>query len=142
VFTINKFLDLEKEKQRELANKLALYLVKFFAQDYYVDEEDLKQDFERFRQQIFFKEIIEKFENEHNVTVGFLVNNSNRWKLCQQCNEPFIAYDTRNRQKICQKQLYIRFTADKKLNINGRSICEIKARRQASTKWYQKKVAK
>ncbi|MDB1693342.1 hypothetical protein PMV44_15950 [Enterococcus casseliflavus] len=142
MFTINKFLDLEKEKQRELANELALYLVKFFAQDYYVDEEDLKQDFERFRQQIFFKEIIEKFENEHNVTVGFLVKNSNRWKLCQQCNEPFIAYDTRNRQKICQKQLYIRFTADKKLNINGRSICEIKQRRKASVKWYHKKVAK
>lgn len=142
MFTINKFLDLEKEKQRELANELALYLVKFFAQDYYVDEEDLKQDFERFRQQIFFKEIIENFENEHNVTVGFLVKNSNRWKLCQQCNEPFIAYDTRNRQKICQKQLYIRFTADKKLNINGRSICEIKQRRKASVKWYQKKVAK
>lgn len=142
MFTINKFLDLEKEKQRELANELALYLVKFFAQDYYVDDEDLKQEFERFRQQIFFKEIIENFENEHNVTVGFLVKNSNRWKLCQQCNEPFIAYDTRNRQKICQKQLYIRFTADKKLNINGRSICEIKQRRKASVKWYQKKVAK
>lgn len=142
MFTINKFLDLEKEKQRELANELALYLVKFFCQDYYVDEEDLKQDFERFRQQIFFKEIIENFENEHNVRVGFLVKNSNRWKLCQQCNEPFIAYDTRNRQKICQKQLYIRFTADKKLNINGRSICEIKQRRKASVKWYQKKVAK
>lgn len=141
MFTINKFLDLEKEKQRELANELALYLVKFFAQDYYVDEEDLKQDFERFRQQIFFKEIIEKFENEHNVTVGFLVKNSNRWKLCQQCNEPFIAYDTRNRQRICQRQLYIRFTSDKKLNVNGRSICEIKARRQASTKWYRNKVS-
>lgn len=142
MFTIKKFLDLEKEKQRELANKLALYLIKFFAQDYYVDEEDLKRDFDNFRGQIFFEEIVEEFEKEHGVRVSYLVKNSNRWKLCQNCNEPFIAYDTRNRQKICKKQRYVRYSGSKKFNVNERSVCEIKQRQKASVKCYQKKVSK
>lgn len=142
MFTINKFLDLEKDKQRELANELALYLIKFFAQDYYVDEADLKRDFDNFREQIFFEEIVEEFEKEHGVSVAYLVKNSNRWRLCQNCNEPFIAYDTRNRQKICKKQMYVRYSGGRKFNVNRRSVCEIKQRRKASVKWYQKKVAK
>lgn len=125
-----------------MANMLALYLIKFFAQDYYVDEEDLKRDFDNFRGQIFFEEIVGEFEKKHRVSVSYLVRNSNRWKLCQNCNEPFIAYDTRNRQKICKKQMYVRYSGSKKFNVNGRSICEIKQRQKASVKWYQNKVAK
>lgn len=135
-----KFLELEKDKQRELANELALYLSQFFAQDYYVSEKDLRNDFDCFRDQEFFKEVVSEFEREHNVEIDFLLKSSKRIKLCKRCNEFFISYDMRNRQVICQKQMYVRFASDKKFNVNERSVCEMAQRQENSIKWYRKQM--
>lgn len=139
VITI-KFLELEKDKQRELANELALYLSQFFAQDYYVNEQDLRNDFDCFRKEEYFKEVVSEFEREHNVEIAFLLKNSKRIKLCQVCHEFFISYDMRNRQQICRKQIYVRFASDKFLNINKRSVCEMIQRQQKSIEWYRKQL--
>lgn len=135
-----KFLELSKDKQRELAKELALYLSQFFAQDYYVNEQDLRNDFDCFRKEEYFKDVVSEFEREHNVEIAFLLKNSKRIKLCQVCHEFFISYDMRNRQVICQKQMYVRFASDKKFNVNERSVCEMAQRQENSIKWYRKQM--
>ncbi|MBO1121639.1 hypothetical protein FQS88_07120 [Enterococcus casseliflavus] len=140
VIIIRKFLELEKDEQRDLANALAVYLSKFFCQDYYINEQDLRNDFDCFRKQDFFQDIVSEFEREHDVSIAFLVKNSKRIKLCKRCNEFFISFDTRNRQQICRKQIYVRFASDKFLNINKRSVCEMIQRQQKSIEWYRKQL--
>lgn len=140
MLTIKKFYDLEKAEQRELSNLLVLYLAKFFAQDYYVSDYDLRKDFDCLREKDYFQDVVGEFEQEHGVKIAFLLKNSNRIKLCQVCNEVFISYDTRNRQKICRKQIYVRFASDKFLNVNKRSVCEMIQRQQTSIKWYKNQL--
>lgn len=135
VIIINFYL-LDSEKQRQVANDLVLYLSQFFAQDFYVSETDLRNDYRIFLESDYFNDVVADFENEHSVTIAFLASNVNRVKLCNQCGEWFISYDRRNKQSICRKWIQKRYSLDGvRMNVNQRSMCELSARNKATIKW-------
>lgn len=125
-------INLEVAERKQVANELLEYLSRYFLRPFHLDEQQLQDEFVAFSKQKYYKKLIRQFEKDHDVTIGKSLN-ADRFKLCEECGRPFISVDRRNRSKVCDREIYVRYTLDgKQYNNNCRSLCWVKRNRKQS----------
>ncbi|MHC5226911.1 hypothetical protein ACYSNW_01390 [Enterococcus sp. LJL99] len=135
---MRKFQELSREEKREVANSLSLFLLSIFGQDTYLTVHSLREDFKRFNKQSFFVEIINDFESKNQVDVHFLLK-PYRWKVCEVCYRPFLAFDNGNHQTLCRYGIYIKYTKNgRAVNTTRESQCCVIKKQQRSLTWTRK----
>ena len=127
---INVFNLSEKERSI-LASNLIDYLKDFAIKDFYLNENQLQDDFEKFMAKDYANEVLADFENDNNVSLSKVMK-LNRFKICSECNEPFISIDLRNKGTVCSRYFERQFTKNGKEINAERSLCWIKRNQRHS----------
>lgn len=131
---LRKFRDLDAKEQREVANKLTQEMLSWFGRPYYLEQEQLQEEFESFAAMDHYITVVTRFQEKWQVDVGPLLK-AKRWKLCQVCYKPFLAYDRGNRGTACQRNTYRRYTmTGQTVNQEGRSECQNTLNKQRTNK--------
>lgn len=135
-----KFKELEFEDRKQIANSFCYYLLRF-CNDYFVDEESLKNEISNLIRSEFFDEIVEKFETKYQIQEMSYICDVERFKLCKECNRPFISVDRSNKSSRCSYEPYLKYSSSGKKFEMKRSRCWVKGNREKANRYYRKQVA-
>lgn len=120
------------EKERSVvASELIDYLKEYAIKDFYLSEEQLQDDFRKFMAKDYANEVLQDFEKDNNISLGKVVK-PNRFKICSECNEPFVSADLRNKGTVCSRYFERQFTKNGKEINQDRSLCWIKRNQRHS----------
>lgn len=126
-----------KDTQKQIYRELQNYLLDFFASEHYTDVNRLQLDFQMFKGDECYEDVLQDFIDEHELQLevgDFKRLAASRWKLCSVCDKPFLSVDYNNKSNTCHNVDYIRYNMTSKRYFEavgeGYSECEMKKKVQ------------
>ena len=116
---IKKVNQLEEAEQINFYLNLQRYLLKVFAKDIYNEQEQLQNDFQRFKESDLYEPVLKYF-----------------------CEKSLLAYDRMNGINFCYEPNYIRYTVEKRRFFNSSrqaSQCQMKRKSQLTIEYNNRK---
>lgn len=144
---IKKVNQLEEAEQINFYLNLQRYLLKVFAKDIYNEQEQLQNDFQRFKESDLYEPVLKYFCEKCYADLSLEVAdfeklNKKRFKLCKVCGKSLLAYDRMNGINFCYEPNYIRYTVEKRRFFNSSrqaSQCQMKRKSQLTIEYNNRK---
>lgn len=147
---INKVNQLEEVEQINFYLNLQRYLLKVFSKDIYNSQEQLQNDFQRFKESHLYKPALQYFCEKYYTDLALDISdfeklNKKRFKLCKVCGKPLLACDRMNGISFCYEQNYKRYTIEKQrffYSSKQASQCQMKRKSQLTIEYNNRKKMK
>lgn len=147
---INKVNQLEEAEQINFYLNLQRYLLKVFAKDIYNSQEQLQNDFQRFKESNLYEPVLKYFCEKCYTNLSLEVTdfeklNKKRFKICKVCGKPLLACDRMNGISFCYEPNYKRYTIEKQRFFHPSkqaSQCKMKRKSQLTIEYNNRKKMK
>lgn len=147
---INKVNQLEEAEQINFYLNLQRYLLKVFAKDIYNSQEQLQNDFQRFKESNLYEPVLQYFCEKCYIDLALDISdfkklNKKRFKLCKVCEKPLLACDRMNGISFCYEPNYKRYTIEKQrffYSSKQASQCQMKRKSQLTIEYNNRKKMK
>lgn len=147
---IKKVNQLEEAEQINFYLNLQRYLLKVFAKDIYNHQEQLQNDFQRFKESNLYEPVLQYFCEKCYTDLALDISdfeklNKKRFKLCNVCGKPLLACDRMNGISFCYEPNYKRYTIEKQrffYSSKQASQCQMKRKSQLTIEYNNRKKMK
>ncbi|HGV8423187.1 MAG: hypothetical protein SPG88_08315 [Enterococcus hirae] len=147
---IKKVNQLEEAEQINFYLNLQRDLLKVFAKDIYNHQEQLQNDFQRFKESNLYEPVLKYFCEKCYTNLSLEVTdfeklNKKRFKLCKVCGNPLLSCDRMNGINFCYEPNYVRYTIEKQRFFRSSkqaSQCQMKRKSQLTIEYNNRKKMK